>query len=150
MVTITYDLPPIASVKAATRTTSGLKEYAHYKKADQLLWMFQVHGSFEYDGSSADYFKDICDSARSFVCADAYCSGASAVANGSFNDRIVNPVERQPLCQKACKHQMRVHSKAAMLICFSIAAKIYQNYGRLISLPSTVKAKQTFWPWESA
>ncbi len=99
--------------------------------------MFQVHGSFEYDGSSAeaasaDYSKDIYDSARYFVRADADCSGASAVANGSFNERIINPVERQPLCQKACKYQMRVHSKAAMLICFSIAAKIYQNYGRLI------------------
>ncbi len=93
VVTITYDLPPIASVKAATRTTSGLKEYAHYNKADQLLWTFQVHGSFEYDGrsaeaTSADYSKDVYDSAWSFVRADAYCSGASAVANGAFKESI--------------------------------------------------------------
>ena len=93
VITITYDFPYAVSAKAATRKTSGSKEYAHYNKADQLLWTFQVYGSFEYDGSSAeaisaDYSKGIYNSAWSFVSADAYCSGASAVAKGTFKESI--------------------------------------------------------------
>lgn len=93
VITITYDLPSAVLAKAATKTTSGSKEYVHYDNADQLLWTFQVYGTFEYDGSkaeaiSADYSKGIYDSAWSFVRADAYCSGASAVATGTFKESI--------------------------------------------------------------
>lgn len=92
-ITYAYDLPSVVPARATTKTTSDSKEYVHYNKADQLLWTFQVYGTFEYDGSraeaiSADYSKDIYDSAWSFVRADAYCSGASAIAKGTFKESI--------------------------------------------------------------
>jgi len=93
VITITYDLSSFASARTTAKTISGSKEYAYYNKAEQLQWTFRVHGTFEYDGSSAeaisaDYSKGIYDSAWSFVRADAYCSGASAIAEGTFKESI--------------------------------------------------------------
>ena len=93
VITITYDTPRTIFERYAAKKTGGTKEYIHYNSADQPLWTFRVHGTFEYDGSdaeaiSADYSEDVYDSAWSFVRADAYCSGASAVAKGTFKESI--------------------------------------------------------------
>lgn len=72
---------------------SGSKNYSCYN-GDELAWVFRVHGTFTYDGSSAeataaDYSYDIYDDGWSFVKASASCSGATATATGSFKRVIV-------------------------------------------------------------
>lgn len=93
VITIIYGPLPAISTTAAAKKTSGTKEYTHYSSTDQPLWTFRVHGSFEYDGRSAEatsasYSQEIYDSLWSFVSADAYCSGASAVARGTFKQGV--------------------------------------------------------------
>ncbi len=92
IVTITYDLPAVT--RGTTKKTSGTKEYIHYNSADQPLWTFRVHGSFEYNGISAeatnaDYSQSVHVSVWSFTSASAYCSGSSAIADGSFKKGII-------------------------------------------------------------
>lgn len=94
IVTITYDYPSGTPERGTVKKTSGIKEYVHYNSADQPLWTFRVHGSFEYNGSSAeatdaDYSQSVHVSAWSFTSASAYCSGASAIADGSFKKGII-------------------------------------------------------------
>lgn len=92
-VTITYDLSATTSARATIKKTSGTKEYIHYNSADEPLWTFRVHGNFEYDGNSAkatdaDYSQSVHVSFWSFTSATAYCSGSSAIANGSFKKGV--------------------------------------------------------------
>ena len=68
---------------------SGTKSHDYYNSAHQILWTFRVHGTFSYDGGSAeatgaDYSYDIYDSAWSFNSGSAFYSGAKATASGSF------------------------------------------------------------------
>ena len=98
VITITYDTPHTIFGRYAAKKTSGAKEYIYYNNADQPLWTFRVHGSFEYDGNSveaidADYSQSVHVSFWSFVSASAYCSGASAVANGTFKKGVA-PVSK--------------------------------------------------------
>ena len=65
---------------------SGTKSHDYYNSAHQILWTFRVHGTFSYDGGSAeatgaDYSYDIYDSAWSFNSGSAFYSGATATAS---------------------------------------------------------------------
>lgn len=90
VITITYDTTSPTVSRGAVQRTSGTKAYNHYNSSHQLLWAFYVSGTFNYDGRSAeaveaDYSHDIYYSGWSLQSASAYCSGASAIAGGTFS-----------------------------------------------------------------
>lgn len=93
--TIEYDRPQgEAAAASAQSVKSGTKINEYYNSSDELAWEFCVHGTFTYDGSTAeatdaDYFYEIYDSSWSFVKASASCSGATATATGSFKLLLV-------------------------------------------------------------
>ena len=94
VITITYDVQSVVSAISSVKKTGGEKEYTYYSGSRQALWTFRVHGTFEYDGSSAsatsaDYSQEVYDSAWSFDHANAYCSGASAIAEGTFKLGVI-------------------------------------------------------------
>ena len=96
--TITYDRARTISERYTAKKTGGTKEYIYYNSDDQPLWTFRVHGSFEYDGNSAeaidaDYSQSVYVSFWSFVSANAYCSGASVSASGTFKKGLA-PVSK--------------------------------------------------------
>ena len=66
---------------------TGHKDYAYYDGG--LAWVFTVHGSFTYNGSSAtctgaSYTYSISNNAWSVAHANAYASGNTAYANGTM------------------------------------------------------------------
>lgn len=90
VVTIEYEQPQQGISYFSSRSiTSGTKKYAYYNGSDQLMWEFNVHGTFSYNGvtataTGADYSYKIYDSSWSFVNASASYSGATATATGTF------------------------------------------------------------------
>lgn len=88
--TIEYDQTQDEAVLfAAQSVKSGTKNSEYYSASDELVWVFRVHGTFTYDGSTAKasaatYSYDIYDSSWSFVKGSASYSGAAATATGSF------------------------------------------------------------------
>ncbi len=93
--TIEYDRPQGgAAIFSAQSTKSGTKTDEYYNSSDELAWKFRVHGTFTYNGSTAEataatYSYDIYDSSWSFIKASASCSGATATATGSFKLLLV-------------------------------------------------------------
>lgn len=93
--TIEYDRPQGgAALYAAQSITSGTKTDEYYNSSDELAWEFRVHGTFTYNGSTAeataaDYSYEIYDSNYSFVKASASYSGATATATGSFKKLLI-------------------------------------------------------------
>lgn len=88
---ITYDS---VNTGRAVKQKSGTKHHDYYNASNQIVWTFRVHGTFSYDGHSAeatfaDYSYDIYDSAWSFNGASASYSGATATAEGSFTYRFL-------------------------------------------------------------
>ncbi len=88
---ITYDS---INTRQSVCQTAGKKHYDYYDSNHKLLWTFRAHGTFTYDGrsaeaTSADYSYDIYDSAWSFNGATASYSGATSTAKGSFTLLIV-------------------------------------------------------------
>ena len=74
---------------SATRTKSGTATQEYYNSSDELMWELSVHGTFTYDGSSAeatdaDCSYDVYSSSWSCRSASASCSGATARATGTF------------------------------------------------------------------
>lgn len=88
--TVTED----AGSARASGTKSGKKERSYYNSADELVFVFRVHGSFTYTGTSvkatdADYSYTIYSSDWSFKSGSASYSGATATARGSFAHGLV-------------------------------------------------------------
>lgn len=86
---ITLNDEPETSPLGEVQQKSGTKDDYYYSSSNRLLWKLQVFGIFSYDGRSAtatyaDYSYTIYDSVWSFDSGSAYCSGASAIANGNF------------------------------------------------------------------
>ncbi len=74
-------------------TISGIASVSYYSSTNKLLWVFSVHGTFNYDGktataTSATYSYSIYDTAWSFKSGRAYCSGNQAIAEGTFSGGI--------------------------------------------------------------
>lgn len=92
------------SAKTSTQERSGEKEIQQYDRSNRLVWTFRVHGTFSYDGysaeaTSADFSYDIYDSSWSFGGGSASYSGATATADGSFIYRFVShPVSLSLTC----------------------------------------------------
>ena len=90
VVTIDTDQPlGKVAFAAGNQIISGTKNYSYYNDSNNLVLVFRVHGTFEYDGITssavgASYSYDIYDSNWSFLNANASCSGATATATGSF------------------------------------------------------------------
>lgn len=90
VITIEQDQPLSGSADRSARSVkSGTKNYDYYGSANELVLTFRVHGTFEYNGTSASatgatYSYDIYDSGWSFVDGSAVCSGATATATGNF------------------------------------------------------------------
>ncbi|MCX4372214.1 MAG: hypothetical protein OSJ58_10370 [Dysosmobacter sp.] len=90
VVTIDTDQPlGKVAFAAGNQIISGTKNYSYYNDSNNLVLVFRVHGTFEYDGITssavgASYSYDIYDSNWSFLNANATCSGATATATGSF------------------------------------------------------------------
>ena len=90
IVTIDTDQPlDEVAVVAGKQITSGTKNYSYYNGSNDLVLVFRVHGTFEYDGITslavgASYSYDIYDSNWSFGDGNATCSGATATATGRF------------------------------------------------------------------
>lgn len=82
------------SARASVQEKSGEKEIRQYDRSNQLVWTFRVHGTFSYDGysaeaTSADYSYDIYDSAWTFGGGSASYFGDTSTADGSFIYRFV-------------------------------------------------------------
>ena len=78
------------SLTRATNVLSGSKTTVYRSSDDELLWDFTVHGTFQYDGTTAtatdaSYSYNIYNSAWKLKSAEAYCSGNQAIAEGKFN-----------------------------------------------------------------
>lgn len=90
VISIEYDQPVSGNAFFAnSNIKSGTKHYDYYTGSDKLALVFRVHGTFQYDGVTAEaigasYSYDIYDTNLSFVSADACYSGATATATGSF------------------------------------------------------------------
>ena len=74
---------------AGKQIKSGTKKYDYYNSSDELVLVFRVHGTFEYNGVSASatgatYSYDIYSSEWFFVDGSATCSKATATATGRF------------------------------------------------------------------
>ena len=85
IVTIDTDQP----LDEVAVVASGTKNYSYYNGSNDLVLVFRVHGTFEYDGITslavgASYSYDIYDSNWSFGDGNATCSGATATATGRF------------------------------------------------------------------
>lgn len=83
-----YAMPSERGSKSAT------KHQDYYNSSRELVWTFRVHGTFSYDGRSAeatfaDYSYDVYDSAWSFDGGTASYSGATATADGNFSYRVI-------------------------------------------------------------
>lgn len=83
-----------AALFANKYSKEGSKNYSYYDSSDVLAWTFRVHGTFTYDGNSAeatdaDYSYDIYDSSWSFVKGSASYSDATATATGSFKKLLI-------------------------------------------------------------
>lgn len=94
--TITHDTEFFILERVNTKQTSGKKVTEYYNKKNELLLDFCVYGTFTYDGhvaeaTNADYSYNIYDSEWINNSASAYCSGASAIAQGTFTG-ILRPV----------------------------------------------------------
>ena len=78
---------------AAARTIygrTGSKSGEYYNSDGELCWDFTVHGTFEYDGTTAtatdaSYSYNIYNSVWKLKSAEAYCSGNQTIAEGKFN-----------------------------------------------------------------
>ena len=89
VITISEDNPVAARAVSSTFSKTGSKTYSYYSGSDELLWVLRVHGTFTYDGSSAeatdaDYSYEVYSSDWSFVSGSASYSGATATASGRF------------------------------------------------------------------
>lgn len=78
-----------ASQTATEYTKSGIATEGYYNSKDELVWSLSVHGTFTYDGTTAEataarYSYEINDSDWSFKSGSASYSGATATANGTF------------------------------------------------------------------
>lgn len=97
IVTIEYDqLQSEAAPFSAQSITSGTKSYEYYNSTDELAWVFRVHGTFTYDGRTAEATAAACshaiyDSRWSFVEGSASYSGDTATATGNFKLFIFSP-----------------------------------------------------------
>lgn len=92
--TIVVSTQSVMSERGTVSTKSGTKHHDYYNSSRELTWTFRVHGTFTYDGCSAeatfaDYSYDIFDSVWSFNSANASCSGATATATGSFTRAVI-------------------------------------------------------------
>ncbi len=77
------------SPTATTSTKSGIATEDYYNSKNELVWSLSVHGTFSYDGTTAEatasrYSYEVYDSDWSFKSGSASCSGATATANGTF------------------------------------------------------------------
>ena len=95
IVTISEDSEIATWSLAASKTKSGTKAYNAYSSSDELLWKLSVHGTFTYDGTSAeatdaDYSYSIYNSDGSFKSGSASCSGATATAKGTFKHGLTS------------------------------------------------------------
>lgn len=93
--TIVSDAQAVMSERGAVNTKSGTKHYDYYNGSRELMWTFRVHGTFTYDGRSAeatfaDYSYDIYDSSWSFDGGSASYSGCTATASGSFSHFFIS------------------------------------------------------------
>lgn len=83
-----------AELFTANSMTSGSKSYSYYNSSDKLVWVFRVHGTFTYNGTTAKataatYSYTIYDSSWSFVKGNSSYSGATATAKGSFKKLLI-------------------------------------------------------------
>ncbi len=95
ILTVEYDQSQSGTELFATNSiTSGTKSYNYYNSSDELEWIFRVHGTFTYNGTTATataatYSYTIYNSSWSFVKASASYSGATATATGSFKKLLI-------------------------------------------------------------
>lgn len=92
VITIDTDQPQSdVAFAAGKQITSGTKNYSYYNGSNDLVLVFRVHGTFEYNGVTASaigasYSYDIYDSSWSFLNGSATSSSATATATGSLCD----------------------------------------------------------------
>lgn len=77
----------------AQQLTGGSKVQTLYAPAGNKILTFQVNGTFKYSGTEciatqASYDYDIFVFGWSFVTANAYCEGNSAIADGEFHNPL--------------------------------------------------------------
>lgn len=86
---ITLTVQETPRVRSGRTTVSATKIKEYYDGNDKLVWSLSVHGTFTYDGTTAEataarYSYEINDSDWSFKSGSASYSSATATANGTF------------------------------------------------------------------
>lgn len=77
------------SLARTSGVISGHKTGTYKNSSGDVQWTLTVYGTFSYDGTTAtataaSYGYEIYNSSWSLSTADAYCSGASAIATATF------------------------------------------------------------------